>query len=344
MGLNEEIFEQPEALGQLLRSERSNIDAIAEMIRSRDIRLVYIIARGSSDNAGLYAKYLLGIANKLPVAMALPSLFTLYDAPPILSDTLTIAISQSGESPDIVKAMQECRRQGATTVAITNSPSSPLGAAAEFNIHLHAGEERAVAATKTYTTELMAIGMLSAALAEDENRMAALSQIPQLAQDALQTNEAIAAATQQFRYMSQCVVLGRGYNYATAYEWSLKLKELAYIVAEPYSSADFQHGPIAIVEKGFPVMAVIAEGAVADEVTSLCRRLVDDKEAELVILSNRADALALGRTPIELPQMEEWLSPIISMIPAQLFCLHLTLTKGYDAEHPRGLTKVTETH
>jgi glucosamine--fructose-6-phosphate aminotransferase (isomerizing) len=143
--------------------------------------------------------------------------------------------------------------------------------------------------------------------------------------------------------MSQCVVLGRGYNYATAYEWSLKMKELAYVVAEPYSSADFQHGPIAIVERGFPVMAVITEGAVAEEVTALCRKLVETKEAELVVLSNVSNALSLGRTTIALPQMDEWLSPIISMIPAQLFCLHLTLTKGYDAEHPRGLTKVTET-
>jgi glucosamine--fructose-6-phosphate aminotransferase (isomerizing) len=343
VGLNDEIFEQPEALDRLLNSELTNIRFIAETIRNRDIRLVYIIARGSSDNAGLYAKYLFGIANKLPVAMALPSLFTLYGSPPNLSNTLTIAISQSGESPDIVSALEEGRRQGATTVAITNTPASPLGQAAEFCVNLHAGEEHAIAATKTYTTELLAIAMLSATLAEDGARLEALNGIPDLAKQALLSNDAIAAATQRFRYMSQCVVLGRGYNYATAYEWSLKLKELAYIVAEPYSSADFQHGPIAIVERGFPVMAVITEGAVAKEVTALCRRLVEEKEAELVVLSNVESALALGRTPIALPAMGEWLSPIISMIPAQLFCLHLTLTKGYDAEHPRGLTKVTET-
>ena len=343
MGLNDEILEQPEALARLLSVEQESIEHTAEVIRSRDIRMVYIIARGSSDNAGLYAKYLFGIANRLPVAMALPSLFALYDAPPILSNTLTIAISQSGESPDIVAALTEAHSQGATTVAITNTPSSPLGKAAEFCINLNAGDEHAIAATKTYTTQLLAIAMLSSAVANNTARLDALGSIPALAEEALLSNDAIAEATQRFRYMSQCVVLGRGYNYATAYEWSLKMKELAYVVAEPYSSADFQHGPIAIVERGFPVMAVITEGAVAEEVTALCRKLVETKEAELVVLSNVSNALSLGRTTIALPQMDEWLSPIISMIPAQLFCLHLTLTKGYDAEHPRGLTKVTET-
>ncbi len=190
----------------------------------------------------------------------------------------------------------------------------------------------------------MAIGLFSAALGRNKDHIQLLGTAPALVELALKTDSEIASATLRFRYMNQCVVLGRGFNYATAYEWSLKLKELAYIVAEPYSSADFQHGPIAIVERGFPVMGVGSEGGVDAEITALCGRLVNEKEAELVVLSNYDAALRLGGTAIPLPKMDEWLSPLVTMVPAQLFCLHLTLTKGYDAEHPRGLTKVTSTH
>jgi len=143
--------------------------------------------------------------------------------------------------------------------------------------------------------------------------------------------------------MEQCVVLGRGYNYATAFEWALKLKELTYVVAQPYSSADFRHGPIAVVEQGFPVMAVAPQGEVFGDMMGLMRGLAEERKAELVVVSNDEDALTLAKTPMPIPELEEWLSPMVSIIPAQVFTMHLTLARGLDTERPRGLHKVTRT-
>jgi len=218
---------------------------------------------------GCRAKYLWGSTNRLPVALAAPSLFSIYDRPPELRHALVVGISQSGQSPDSVSVVAEGGRQGALTVAITNDPGSPLAQAAEFAVDICAGPEKAVAATKTYTAQLMAIAMLSAALSGQGGRLAELQRVPTLVQQALELDSAIGQAAERYRYMEQCVVLGRGYNYATAFEWSLKLKELAYVVAEPYSPADLQHGPVAILSQGFPVLAAVPGGAVFGNVLAL---------------------------------------------------------------------------
>jgi glucosamine--fructose-6-phosphate aminotransferase (isomerizing) len=201
-----------------------------------------------------------------------------------------------------------------------------------------------VAATKTYTTELMAIAMLSAALAEESDRWAELEQVASWVNKALEQDEAVRELAQRYRYMQQCVVLGRGFNYATAFEWALKLKELTYVEAEPYSSADFQHGPVAMVVRGFPVMAVAPTGKVFDSMMTLLKHLQTDLLAELVVISNATEALALAKSPVKIPaDVPEWLSPLVSIVPAQLFSFHLTIAKGYDADQPRTISKVTET-
>ncbi len=344
MGLQDEIREQPTVLGRLLDRQQGAVDGIARHIRRAGVQTVFLAARGTSDNAGLYAKYLWGIANRLPVALAAPSMFSLYDSPPALQHTLVVGISQSGQSPDIVGVLAEGRRQGAPTLAITNSPASPLAQAADWVIDIGAGVEQAVAATKTYTAQLMAIAMFSVALAEDATRLAELACVPQWVQQALALDETIARAAERYRYMEQCVVLGRGYNYATAFEWSLKLKELAYVVAEPYSSADFHHGPIAIVDRGFPIMAVAPGGRALPGMLELFQQLAAERRAELLVISDQQPALDLARSPLPLPPgIPEWLTPLVSIVPAQLFCLHLTRIKGLDTETPRGLHKVTET-
>jgi glucosamine--fructose-6-phosphate aminotransferase (isomerizing) len=255
-----------------------------------------------------------------------------------------LGISQSGQSPDIVSVVAEGRRQGSPTLAITNDPDSPLAQAAEFVVDVCAGPEKAVAATKTYTAQLMTIAMLSAAAGDDGDRLADLQRVPELVEQALALDDAIERAVERYRYMEQCVVLGRGYNYATAFEWSLKLKELAYVVAEPYSSADFRHGPVAIVSRGFPVFAVVPDGAIFDDMLAFLSDLVVNRQVELLTISNREEALSLAYTPLRLPDgLPEWLSSIVSIVPAQLFCYHLTRAKGYDPESPRGLSKVTLT-
>jgi glucosamine--fructose-6-phosphate aminotransferase (isomerizing) len=344
MSLREEIFEQPEAMGRLLEQQLGPVTEIAARIRERGSRWTYLAARGSSDYAGLYAKYLWGAVNRMPMALAAPSLFSVYQKPPSIGDALVVGISQSGQSPDVVGVIREGRSQGALTLAITNDPGSPLAEAAELVIDTVCGPERAVAATKTYTGQLLAIAMLSAALADDADQLDWLRRLPPLAGESLALDGRIAAATSRYRYMTQCVVLGRGYNYATAHEGAIKLKELAYIAAEPYSSADFQHGPVALATQGFPVLAVVPGGAVFDNVMGLLRQLVSEYGVELLVVSNEQPALELAHTPVPLPQgIPEWLSPIVAIIPGQLFCYHLTRAKGYDTEQPRGLTKVTLT-
>ena len=345
MTLHSEIFEQPERMAALLENQKSKALEIAKAIRSRDIQYAFLAARGTSDNAGRYANYLWGAHNRLPLALATPSLFTYYQSPPRLQNALVVGISQSGLSPDIVSVLEEGRKQNCLTLAITNEPDSPLAQAADFVLDIQAGVEKAVAATKTYSNELIAIAMLSTALHDSAERWGELASVPEWAHYVLNLDDKIAQMAQRYRYMRQCVVLGRGFNYATAYEWALKLKELTYVIAEPYSSADFQHGPMAMVEGGFPILAVAPKGKVHESMKEILTRLRNQMEAELVLISDDTDSLALAQSPIQLPpQIPEWLTPLVSIIPAQLFACHLTGVKGYDTEKPRSITKVTETH
>ncbi len=344
MTLHSEIYEQPALLANLLSTQRKKIEDIAQAIRTRDPQFVFLAARGTSDNAGRYANYLWGAKNSLPMALATPSLFTYYQQPPKIKNALVVGISQSGQSPDIVSVLEEGKKQGNLTLAITNESDSPLAKNADFVLDIQAGDEKAVAATKTYTSQLMTIAMLSAAMSGEEAHWDELAQIAEWASSALNQDPKIAQAAQRYRYMQQCVVLGRGYNYATAFEWALKLKELTYVAAEPYSSADFKHGPVAMVESGFPVFAISPKGKVFDSMQNMLKHLKNDLRAELVLVSNSLAALELAENAIPIPEnIPEWLSPIIGIIPAQLFAYHLTLAKGYNPEEPRTIQKVTET-
>ena len=344
MTLFSEINEQPECIKSLLSSQRKHVEKIAAEIQKRGVDYVFLAARGTSDNAGRYANYLLGAVNGLPLALATPSLFTYYKKPPMLKNALVIGVSQSGKSPDIVSVLEEGRRQGCMTLSITNEPNSPLAQKSDFVLDLQAGVEKAVAATKTYTTELMSIAMVSAALSGNKKAWDDLGNVSKWMRETLKQSDFIAQAVQRYRYIDQTVVLGRGFNYATAFEWALKLKELTYIIAEPYSSADFAHGPIAMVESGYPVLAVAARGKVFDSMLEMLKRLRSDIAAELVVISNDRKALSLAQVPLQIPiGTPEWLSPLVSILLAQLFAYHLTLAKGYNTEQPRSIRKVTET-
>ena len=344
MSLYSEISEQPSCLERLLRNERGTVERIARAVARRNIRSVYVAARGTSENAGRYATYVWGAMNRLPVALAAPSLFTYYDSPPKLDGAFVVGISQSGRSPDIVSVISEANRQNCLTLAITNEVDSPLAKCADFVFDICAEKESAVAATKTYTTQLMAVAMLSAAMQQRAIAWQELNRVPELLQELLKSNVDYAAAVQPYMPVSRCVVLGRGYNYATAFEWALKLKELTYMEAQPYSSADFLHGPIAAVDGAFPIFAVAPDGAVTDSLLQVLRRMLKEQLVDLVVISNLLDALKLGQTSLPLPcDIPEWISPILSIVPAQLFCYHLALAKGCNPDSPRGIHKVTET-
>lgn len=344
MYLSDEIFEQPSRMRTLL-GNRAHLEALASRINGHAIQYVFLAARGTSDNAGRYANYLWGAKNALPIALATPSLFTYYLQPPKLTGALVMGISQSGQSPDIVSVLQEARRQECLTIAITNAPHSPLALNADLVLDIMAGAERAVAATKTYTSELLALAMLSAALKNDEEMWRDLQSLPDFVDEVLLQEDVIKRLALRYCFLHQCVVLGRGYNYATAFEWALKLKELTYISAEPYSSADFQHGPIAMVAGGYPILAVATSGKVYVPMLEMLIRLRHDHHADLVVISDDQTALGMAQSPIPLPAgIPEWLSPLIAIVAAQLFTCHLTLIKGYDPDSPRTITKITETH
>ena len=357
MTLHDEIAEQPEVAARFLVAQAEPIEAIAASLRERRVRQVVIAARGTSDHAALYAQYVLGIRHRLTVGLGTPSIVSLYGVAPDVSDALVIGISQSGASPDIVAAIAAARAQGAPTVAITNDPGSALAEAADRTIDLGAGPERAIAATKTYTTELLAIALLSAALAGVPGDRAALAAIPETLARALELEPEIeriaadqagsgraTAGSGRAARADRALVIARGFEYATAREWALKLKELARVFADPYSSADFQHGPLTLVEPGVPVLAVVRAGAPEADLVALLGRLRDDLDAELMIVSDRPAALALATWPVALPSgTPEWLGPIVSIVPGQLHALHLTRQRGLDPERPRNIGKVTRT-
>ncbi len=345
MGLRDEIFEQPAVARRILDTQMAGVERVAAAIRERDIEFVYLAARGTSDHAGIYAQYALGMLNGLPVALGSPSLFSIYATPPRLEKALVVGISQSGRSPDVVGVIAEGRRQGAATVAVTNDIASPLAGAAEFPLGLGAGPEKAVAATKTYTAELLALAMLSAALAGDRPELAAaLAQVPDAMEGALAADSEAERIAGLDRSMTQCVTIARGLDYATAREWALKLKELAYVLADPYSAADFQHGPLALIEPGFPVLAVVPDGAVLPDLLDLLRRLRETHQARMLVVTDSDEAAATAHGVLRFPAgLPEWLKPLVSIIPAQLYCYHLTRAKGYDTEAPRSLSKVTLT-
>jgi glucosamine--fructose-6-phosphate aminotransferase (isomerizing) len=229
-------------------------------------------------------------------------------------------------------------------MAITNELDSPLAEASEFTIACHAGAEVSVAATKTYTAQLTALALLAAHWSDDQDRQSQVQGLPKAVRKTLAMGDAVRAASERYRYMEACVVLGRGYNYATAFEIALKMKELNYLLVDAYSSADFKHGPIAVIEQGFPAILVAPSGQVYPDMIGLAREL-KDRGAELIAISDRPDALEMAVTPLPLPvTLPEWLSPVVCVIPGQLLAHDLTLAKGLDPDHPRGLRKVTLTH
>jgi glucosamine--fructose-6-phosphate aminotransferase (isomerizing) len=343
--LYREINEQPEAIQRMLMTESERVAQISYQLSPRSFSYALLAARGTSDNAARYGQYIFGAINRLPVALAAPSLFTRYQSPPHLDGSLVIGISQSGQSPDIVSVLEEGRHQGVPTIAITNDLSSPLAQAAEFNISLGVGRETSVAATKTYTAQLMALAMLALCLKGNPSELELLDSIPQALAEALKSEPQARQAARILAASDHTIFIGRGFNYSTAHEISLKCKELAHIQAEPYSSADFLHGPIAIVDEGFPVNIISIGDTFRDELNALGNTL-RSRGARLITFG---DTPLDGHTPgqdtfIPIPaSLPEWLSPIPATLPGQLLAYHLTIARGFNPDQPRALHKVTLT-
>ncbi|MGH9243151.1 MAG: SIS domain-containing protein [Acidimicrobiales bacterium] len=338
----DEIAEQPAVLDRLLRRE---VGAVADIVAALDRQpptYVVLVARGTSDNAARYAQFLFGWLARLPAALASPSLHTLYGTPPRYHGALVIGISQSGASPDVVSVIDEATRQGCVTVAVTNEPASPMGAAARHAIDLGAGKERAVAATKTYTASLGAIAALVTRIARDSDRTAELARMPGFLASQLELGSAVERAVTLAAGWTRGGVIGRGANYSTAFEVALKIKELTGVAAEPYSPADFLHGPVAVVGPDYPVIALAPTGATFANVSHALDE-VRRRRGRAVVVSDDPALAREDEAWLPLVTVPEWLSPLVAVVPGQLLAVGLAERRGLDVDQPFGLSKVTRT-
>jgi len=340
----EEIRQQPEALERTLSAELRSVEKFKRLLEKQRPQLVVLVARGTSDNAALFGRYLLEITTGIPVSLAAPSITTLYEARIDYRDALVVGISQSGESTDTNLVLERARQQGALTLGITNERGSAMARIAEHVLLVRAGREKSVAATKTYTGQMLMMYLLAYALGGGV-KIADLERIPDVVRAALTLEPEIDALAERYRFMRHAVVVGRGMNYSNAFEMALKLMETCYVVAERFSSADFLHGPIALVEQNFPVFAFAPPGKTWPSIGETLAKL-QGLQAENVAItdSGNRDVAACATRVIRLPRrVKEILTPIPYIVPAQIFAACLAVHKGLDPDKPRTLTKVTLT-
>lgn len=336
----EEIAEQPQVLERTIAAEQDKITKLGDFLRQKDVDLIILVARGSSDNAALFGRYLLEVTTGIPVSLSAPSVVTLYNAKLRLKRAVVIGVSQSGEGVDINHVLERAKESGAFTIGVTNEAGSSMAKLADETLLIHAGREKSVAATKTYTGQMLHFYMLANAVGD---KRLAYQRIPGFAQKALELEEKVKEIVQRYVFVENCVVVGRGMNYGNAYELALKLMETCYVVAERFSSADFFHGPLAIVERRFPVILFGAKGATSQSSIDLLGRL-RELNADCLSITNDDQVADLSTHSIRLPSdIDEFLLPIPFIIPAQLFAAHLSEAKGLDPDAPRSLSKVTKT-
>lgn len=334
-----EIAEQPRSLERLLREGREQFAAACRLIKQADPRFVLLAARGTSDHAALYAKYLIETRLGLPAGLVSASTLTVYGSEPQYDGVLWIALSQSGGSPDLVESTERARSAGATTIAMTNAAESPLAQVADLHIDVMAGPERAVAATKSYTSELLASWLLIDAWAGGDGIPAMA--LPEHAQAVVEQGAGLEVAP-RYRFVERLVTTGRGFAYPTAREAALKLMETSYLAAHAFSSADLMHGPLAMIDEDRPVIAVVPFGTGGAAMQPVLDRL-GERGADLLVegdISRAPNAAA----HIPLPDdVAEDLAPVLQIIPLQQLAYAMAIARGYDPDAPRGLRKVTET-
>jgi glutamine---fructose-6-phosphate transaminase (isomerizing) len=338
----DEIREQPRALERTLAEELRRLPRFQRAVEKRRPRMVVLVARGTSDNAAQFGRYLLEITTGIPVSLAAPSIATLYGAKIDYRDALVVAISQSGESTDTNVVLERARDRGAMTVGITNEKGSTLANLAEHTFLVRAGKERSVAATKTFTGQVLILYLIATALGA-KIRPDDLQRIPQTAEEALALETVVAALSERYRFMRHAVVVGRGMNYANAFEFALKMMETCYVVAERFSSADFLHGPIAMAEQSFPVFAFAPPGVTWPSIRETLQKL-QSVHADILAVTDAGnrEIEPFATRVIRLPKrLKEVMTPIPYIIPAQLFAAHLAAQKGLNPDQPRTLNKVT---
>jgi glucosamine--fructose-6-phosphate aminotransferase (isomerizing) len=343
-GMATDIAEQPGVFSALLEpASVGQLEQVARAIAERRPKHVVFTARGTSDHAALYGAYLTEIRLGVPAGLASPSAITVYGARPDFSEALVVGVSQSGGSPDLTEVLKIAREQGALTLAVTNNPKSVLNETAELTVDVAAGHERAVAATKTYTAELLALLLLVEAIrgggSVPADELAALAKLPDLAEQTLR-DDTPAQLAERYRFAGRVVTTGRGYAYPTAREAALKLMETSYLAALAFSGADLLHGPLAMADPDVPVLAVVGSGPGGATMKDVLDRL-GERRADVVTIGSGEVAVASARLAV--PEVDERYSALLDILPLQKLALAIALSRGENPDAPRGLKKVTET-
>ena len=334
-----EIAEQPQVLARILTDGALAAREAGQVVAERAPRFVLLAARGTSDHAALYAKYLLEVQLGLPTGLVSPSTYTSYQARPDLREVLLITVSQSGGSPDLVATTAAARELGATTLAVTNAPESELAGVAELHLDIMAGPERAVAATKSYSAELLMLWMLVQSWRG--NDVAAAGAVVEAAAAHVDRRAEIVEIAHRYRFTDRLLTTGRGFAYPTAREAALKLMETSYVAAHAFSGADLLHGPLAMIDRDHPVLAVVPDGAGASAMVPVLDRLAE-RGADLLVLGG-AQSVGYGTTTYRLFPLPEDLAPVADIVPLQWLALQMAVARGFDPDAPRGLAKVTRT-
>lgn len=338
-----EINEQPAVLARLLKENKEPVEHLCEEIRNRKIEFAYIAARGTSSHAAFYAKYILETYVGIPVAFAAPSIITIYKGKPKLKNALVIGISQSGKAADVMEVLKEGNKQGAVTLAITNYPDSPMAKEARWHLACLAGEEKSVAATKTYSAQMMVVAMITANLAQDDGLKKQLEKVPTLVNSFLKDYGISDELIDKYKQMQECFVLARGMNYPIAMEGALKIQETCYVRAKAHSISDFYHGPLALAEPAMPVF-LIATGTQTKQVNIEMIKTLKAHGVEPVLITDNEDIENPGGRKIVIPVTPgDFTAPFITTAVVQLFACKLSLAKGLNPDKPRNIKKVTIT-
>lgn len=339
----EEILQQPEVLKKTVEVNEKVIDKLIQDIKEREIASVIIAARGTSDHAAVYAKYAIETLIGIPVALAAPSVFTMYNRKLAMKNSLVIGISQSGKAADVIEVVKAADQQGAITMSVTNFVDSPLAAASKYHLFCSTGVEQSVAATKTFTATVYLLINFIAKWAQNKELLAELKNAPELMEKVFSQADAIKELVQRYRFMKECFVLARGINYSIALEAALKIQETTYVRAKAFATSDFHHGPFAMVERDTPVIVYAPEGPSSKDILEMINKL-RESNADILIVSNDDEILKLGDSGIKIPKgCSDYVSPLINVTVAQMFACNLSLLKGLNPDSPRGLNKVTIT-
>ncbi len=338
-----EIFEQPTVLNNCLKQNNQIIIDIIKDIETEKISNVVIVARGTSDHAGIYGKYIIEHNLGIPVSLAAPSIITMYNKKLILKNSLVIAISQSGQAEDVLEVIKCANEQHAITIGITNFKTSPIALNCKYHLYTNAGIEESVAATKTFTAQMMNMALLVAKWSKDEHLVDSLSKVPEKVRETLKLSEEIVSHIKEYVTIKDCFVLSRGINYAIALESALKIQETTYVKAKGYATSDFHHGPFAMVGKETPVILFSPEGPSLEDAKEIIIKLKKAK-ARIIIVTNDQQLLKENKTTFEIPKCNnDLITPFYNIIFAQMFACQLALAKGLNPDQPRGLNKVTIT-